>query len=119
LELWADTNSSPVVYTFAYFNVKLGQGIPSNLRSLGSVGQVLTVNGSGNGLQYSTIANTSVTGSPMTITVSYQVAWTTTNGSGQRYAWIQRNYTFNRVAMVTSVPFGGGDGCVQSSSATF
>jgi hypothetical protein len=156
--------------TAASFSVKLGQGIPSNLPSLGSAGQVLTVNGSGSGLQYSTIANTSVTGSvlalrqstgqnissgagaialfdtadtelavnpsnvgitvtgnntftnntgsAMTITVSYQVSWTP-NSSGQRYAWIQRNSTFNRVAMVTSVPFGGGDGGVQSSSATF
>ena len=155
--------------TAASFSVKLGQGIPSNLPSIGSAGQVLTVNSSGTGLQYSTIANTSVTGSvlalrqstgqnttsgsglsvsfdtadtelavnpsnvgitvtgnntftnntgsSMTITVSYQVSWTV-NGSGQRYSWIQRNSTFNRVAMVTSVPFGG-DGCVQSSSATF
>jgi hypothetical protein len=46
------------------------------------------------------------------------MTWTL-NGSGLRYAWIQKYSTFTRVAMVTSVPYGGGDGCAQSSSATF
>lgn len=70
LEVWGVTGSGTYAYMSAFFNVKLGQGIPSNLPSLGSSGQVLTVNGSGSGLQYSTIANTSVTGSVLALRAS-------------------------------------------------
>ena len=152
------------------FGAKLGQGVPSNLPTIGTPGQVLTVNSTGTGLQYSTIANSSITGSVLalrqsagqvisnlnlaittfdtvdtelafqaanvgitvtnnntftnnsgaaiTITVSFMVQWPV-NGSGQRYAWLQRISSGQRAGMVSAVAYNGGAGVVQSSSVTF
>ena len=67
----AQNVEAPAIYGGSRLSISLYTVPPtSNLPSLGSAGQVLTVNGSGSGLQYSTIANTSVTGSVLALRAS-------------------------------------------------
>ena len=64
IEIQSTWQGTPTTLTLQYaaFSAKLGQGVPTNLPTIGSAGQVLTVNALGNGLQYSTVATNAITG---------------------------------------------------------